>query len=59
VAMWGPHAGEPLATCRPLAVEIWQPAADLLGGWVPPAVSDYRGGHGLSSTEALTGRMSR
>ena len=47
VQVWGPDAGDPLATCRPLEVEIWQPAAGLLAGWVPPSPSDYRGGHGL------------
>src|SRR5215470_8186477 len=49
VAVWGPGAGDALATCRPLGVEIWQPAAELLAGWKPPAPSDYRGGHGLRS----------
>ena len=38
---------DPLATCRPLGVEIWEPAAELLTGWVLPTASDYRGGHGL------------
>jgi hypothetical protein len=47
VQVWGPDAADPLATCRPLGVEIWQPAAELLTGWVPPSPSDYRGGHGL------------
>jgi uncharacterized protein len=47
VQMWGPEADDPLATCRPLGVEIWAPRPELLAGWVPPAVSDYRGGHGL------------
>ena len=45
----GRSAGDPLATCRPLGVEIWQPAPELLAGWTPPQVSDYRGGHGLRS----------
>jgi len=49
VAVWGPGAGDALATCRPLGVEIWQPAPELLAGWTPPATSDYRGGHGLRS----------
>jgi uncharacterized protein YcgI (DUF1989 family) len=49
VAVWGPNAGDPLATCRPLGVEIWQPASELLHGWKPPAASDYHGGHGLRS----------
>jgi uncharacterized protein len=47
VQVWGPDAGDPLATCRPLAVEIWQPAPELLEGWRSPSPSDYAGGHGL------------
>ena len=52
VPVWGPNAGDALATCRPLGVEIWQPAPDLLRGWRAPAVSDYRGGHALRGPEA-------
>jgi uncharacterized protein YcgI (DUF1989 family) len=51
VPVWGPDAGDALAVCRPLGVEIWQPAPDLLRDWRPPAVSDYRGGHGLRGPE--------
>src|SRR5207253_1834863 len=47
VQVWGPDAGDPLATCRPLAVEIWQPAPELLANWRPPSPSDYAGLHGL------------
>ena len=47
VQVWGPDAGDPLATCRPLGVEIWQPAPELLAGWRSPSPSDYGGGHGL------------
>jgi uncharacterized protein len=47
VQMWGEEAGDPLSTCRPLGVEIWQPDPALLAGWRPPEVSDYRGDHGL------------
>jgi uncharacterized protein len=53
VAVWGPGAGDPLATCRPLGVEIWQPAPELSAGWTPPAPSSYRGGHGLKSYEEV------
>jgi hypothetical protein len=53
VAVWGTEAADPLATCRPLGVEIWQPAPELLAGWTPPAPSSYRGGHGLKSYEAV------
>jgi uncharacterized protein YcgI (DUF1989 family) len=51
VPVWGPNAGDALATCRPLGVEIWQPAPDLLRGWRAPVVSDYRGGHALRGPE--------
>ena len=45
--VWGAGAGDGLDICRPLAIEIWQPASELLAGWTSPAPSDYRGGHGL------------
>ena len=34
------------AACYPLLVEVFNPAA-LPPAWVPPAVSGYRGGHGV------------
>src|SRR5438105_1939561 len=45
--VWGSEGGDRLDICRPLAIEIWQPAPELLRGWTSSAVSDYRGGHGL------------
>jgi hypothetical protein len=48
VPLWGPDAGDPLSTCRPLGVEVYQPAAELLTGWAPPAPADYRGNHGMT-----------
>jgi uncharacterized protein YcgI (DUF1989 family) len=47
--VWGAGASDGLDICRPLAIEIWQPASELLAGWTSPAPSDYRGGHGLKS----------
>jgi len=47
VQMWGEEAGDPLSTCRPLGVEVWQPDPALLADWRSPEVSDYRGDHGL------------
>jgi len=47
--VWGAGAGDGLDICRPLAIEIWQPASELLAGWTSPAPSDYGGGHGLKS----------
>jgi hypothetical protein len=52
VPVWGPAAGDPLATCHPLGVEVWEPAPELLAGWVSPSPSDYRGGHGLTGVES-------
>jgi uncharacterized protein YcgI (DUF1989 family) len=48
VAAWGPAAGDPLSTCRPLGVQVYQPPSGLLAGWSSPPVVDYRGTHGLS-----------
>ncbi|MDP9364659.1 MAG: urea carboxylase-associated family protein [Chloroflexota bacterium] len=47
VPLWGPDAGDPLPTCRPLGVEVWQPAPELLVGWQPGAPADYGGNHGM------------
>ncbi len=51
VALWGPDAGDPLPTCRPLAVEVYQPHARLLDGWSSPAPADYAGNQSLTSPE--------
>lgn len=47
VDTWGPQAGDPLTVCRPLGVEVYRVAPDLLAGWQTPPVSDYRGMHGM------------
>jgi uncharacterized protein YcgI (DUF1989 family) len=49
VPLWGPDAGDPLAVCRPLGVEVYQPAPAALEGWQPPEPSGYGGNHGLGS----------
>jgi uncharacterized protein YcgI (DUF1989 family) len=46
VPMWGPNAGDPTPTCKPLGVEVYQPAPELLEGWQSPDPSGYRGHHG-------------
>lgn len=51
VPLWGPEAGDPLPTCRPLGVEVWQPDPELLRGWAPPPPADYRGNHGMPLPE--------
>jgi len=47
VPLWGPDAGDPLPTCRPLGVEIYQPAPELLADWQPPQPANYQGNHGM------------
>jgi hypothetical protein len=46
--MWGPDARDPLEVCRPLGVEIYRLAPDLLEGWSTPSVAAYKGQHGLT-----------
>ena len=47
VPAWGPYAADPASTCRPLGVEVYEPAPELLEGWEPPTPVDYRGMHGV------------
>ena len=47
VDTWGPQGGDPLTVCRPLGVEVYRVAPELLHGWQSPRVSDYRGTHGM------------
>jgi len=47
VPVWGPNAGDALTTCRPLAVEIWEPPRERLRGFTPPPASSYAGAHGM------------
>ena len=49
VPLWGPDAGDPLPTCRPLGIEVSQPARELLAGWSSPRPADYAGNHGLKT----------
>ena len=51
VPVWGPNAADALSVCRPLGVEIWEPARELLESWASPAPSAYRGRHGLRGPE--------
>ena len=41
IPLWGPEAGDPRSVCRPLGVELYQPADELLRGWESPSPSDY------------------
>jgi uncharacterized protein YcgI (DUF1989 family) len=45
--MWGPDARDPLEVCRPLGIEVYRLAPELLEGWTPPAVAAYKGQHGM------------
>ena len=48
VQVWGEEDVEdPIDTCHPLGVEIYQPRLGLLEGWQSPPTIDYRGIHGL------------
>lgn len=48
VALWGPEAGDPLPTCRPLGVEVYSVDPDLLTGWSSPEPANYGGNHGIT-----------
>lgn len=51
VPLWGPEAGDPLPTCKPLGVEIYRLPDALLADWTSPATAAYRGQHGLRADE--------
>jgi hypothetical protein len=40
-------ARHPLDVCRPLGIEVWQLAPQMLDGRTPPAVAAYKGQHGM------------
>jgi uncharacterized protein YcgI (DUF1989 family) len=48
VPLWGPDAGNPLPTCKPIGIEVYDIPADLLTGWSSPQPSDYAGLFGLT-----------
>ncbi len=47
VDLWGPAAQDPLPTCKPLGVEVYDVDPVLLRGWQPPRSPGYLGMHGL------------
>jgi uncharacterized protein len=47
VDLWGPQAQDPLATCKPLGVEVYDVDPAVLDRWEPPRSPGYRGMHGL------------
>ena len=48
IPLWGPEAGDPLPTCRPLGVEVYAVAPALLTGWTPSQTASYGGHHGMA-----------
>ncbi|WP_020669532.1 urea carboxylase-associated family protein [Amycolatopsis nigrescens] len=48
IPFWGPDARDPIEVCRPLAVEVYRPAAELTEGWRRPEKAAYRGLHGVT-----------
>ena len=55
VPMWGPDAGDPAITCRPLAIDVYTVDPVLLAAWKPPRAVDYEGVHGLAYPERSRG----
>jgi uncharacterized protein YcgI (DUF1989 family) len=47
IPMWGPDAADPLPTCKPIGIEVYDVPQDLLEGWSSPRASDYAGVFGL------------
>lgn len=51
VPLWGPEAGDPLLTCKPLGVEVYRPDPQLLRDWSSPPRAAYRNLHGMHHPE--------
>ena len=47
IPMWGPDAADPLPTCKPIGIEVYDVPGELLAGWQSPQASDYAGFFGL------------
>jgi len=47
IPMWGPNARDTIGVCRPLGIEIYRVAPQLLIGWKRSEIAPYRGMHGL------------
>lgn len=48
VPLWGPDARDPIDVCRPLGVEVYALAPELLEGWSQPERARYHGHHGMN-----------
>lgn len=51
VDLWGPDTQDPLPTCKPLHVEVYDVDTVLVDRWEPPRSPDYRGMHGLKAPD--------
>lgn len=47
VPMWGEGAHDPVEVCRPIGVEVYKVADEVLGDWTSPQLPEYAGAHGL------------
>jgi hypothetical protein len=60
VPLWGPEAGDPLPTCKPIGVEVYRVDPDELADWSSPQPSDYAGLFGLKEPDrAASGHQRR
>ena len=57
--MWGPDAGDPATTCRPLAIDIYAVRASDARGLAAAGAADYQGAHGLAYPERTGGALSQ
>lgn len=48
VPNWGPDSGDPVDVCRPLGVEVFRPAAELVESWTTSPSASYGGLHGMT-----------
>lgn len=46
--MRGLDTHDPLEVCRPLGIELYRLAPQLLDGWSLPPVAAYQGQHGVT-----------
>jgi len=48
IPLWGPLSRDPIDTCNPLGVEVYQPSPEDLEGWVPSQLPKYNQMHGIT-----------
>ena len=53
VQMWGANAADPVTTCKPLGIEVYNLSPELLSSWSQSRPVDYEGQHGLSYPEHM------